>query len=423
MATFIDFCSSEEQFLDLAAFVAKYRSKGKEVVDDAFVKQAQQLLADKQSQKLLYQLIDEAQFVLTEGTEKDIEAFYYVVISLVRRELDRESSQKQISKLVGLLANKGSQDKPLLRLKILNSVYNLLDPNSIERYEVFAAILQFSRVTHHSDLLIPQFKDIDKRINEWGINTKQRRDLYKLIRDVLKDSKKSIEAHKFTTKYLSTFQGGLDNEQAAATEEAIGAILEAVRLPELYQFDELLELFPVKNLEQASPRAFQLLKIFVGDTTDSFTKFAAAPENAEFLRSHALDVSELTNKMRLLSLATLGAAAANEIPYSLVAKTLLIDESEVELWVVNAISESILDARLDQLRRVVVITRSLQRVFTKPQWKQLSESLTSWQNNVRLLLKTLGECKQQHQSLINLPTQHGLPSHQHHLSQQQHVVK
>ncbi len=58
--------------------------------------------------------------------------------------------------------------------------------------------------------------------------------------------------------------------------------------------------------------------------------------------------------MRLLSLATLGAAN-QEIPYALIAKTLQLDESEVETWVITAMSEDVLDAKMDQLRRVVTI--------------------------------------------------------------------
>jgi translation initiation factor 3 subunit M len=58
--------------------------------------------------------------------------------------------------------------------------------------------------------------------------------------------------------------------------------------------------------------------------------------------------------MRLLSLATLGAAN-QEVPYSLISKTLQIDENDVENWVITAMSEDVLEARMDQSRRIVTI--------------------------------------------------------------------
>jgi hypothetical protein len=58
--------------------------------------------------------------------------------------------------------------------------------------------------------------------------------------------------------------------------------------------------------------------------------------------------------MRLLSLATL-ATQHEEIPYSVIANTLSIDEGDVESWIILSISTRILDAKLDQLRRVAII--------------------------------------------------------------------
>jgi translation initiation factor 3 subunit M len=99
--------------------------------------------------------------------------------------------------------------------------------------------------------------------------------------------------------------------------------------------------------------------------------------------------------MRLLSLASLGSSNS-EIPYSIIQKSLQIEEQEVESWIINAISEKIMDAKMDQLKHIVIVNRCIQRVFTKLQWKQLSDSLLNWKTNVRSLITTLQETKQQH---------------------------
>jgi len=70
---------------------------------------------------------------------------------------------------------------------------------------------------------------------------------------------------------------------------------------------------------------------------------------------------------------------------------LSIEESEVESWIIKAISTNILDARLDQLRRVAVISRATQRVFTHKQWEQLAERLSGWKENTLALLALIAK--------------------------------
>jgi len=271
--------------------------------------------------------------------------------------------------------------------------------------------LKFARSTRHVELVLPHFKAIEGRIREWGINSKQTRELYKLIRDSLKASNKSIEAYTWTIKYLATFESGFDQSEASnAREEAINAALDAIRLPDLYQFDTLLDSLPIKQLETdnnnnnvtpnnkiQTSKLLHLLKIFVSGGYEDFAKFNS--ENPDFLKSAGLDNEECSRKLRLLSLATL-AAANQEVPYSVIAKSLQVPEDEVEVWVIMAIGESILEGKMDQLRKLVIVSRSLQRVFTPAQWKQLSERLNLWKGNIKVILNTLQDCKQQQQNQL-----------------------
>jgi len=103
------------------------------------------------------------------------------------------------------------------------------------------------------------------------------------------------------------------------------------------------------------------------------------------LKSVGISHDECLKKIRFLSLATL-ASENHEIPYSLVAETLNIPEEDVETWIILAISAGLIEAKMDQLRNIVVISRCTQRVFTIAQWKQLSDRLRVWKDNVRGLL-------------------------------------
>jgi translation initiation factor 3 subunit M len=395
MATFIDFMLEDEQAQEISRFVNKIKSKGKEG-DDAFEKECAKLIEGKQLVELLKKLADESVILFPEAADKEIEGFFFVLVSLLKK-LPKTSHHDVLMHIINALTSP-SEEKKLLRLKILSNLHDILQDPQL-KYELFIATLKFARTTRHVDLVIPYFKDIESRIREWGITDKQTRELYKLIRDSLKASNKSIESYTWTMKYLSTFEKGFDQTEAvSAREEAVNAALDAIRLPDLYQFDTLLDSLPIKQLENDNTnnnsKLLQLLKIFVSGSYDDFAKFHS--ENPDFIKSAGLDHEECVRKMRLLSLATL-AAANQEVSYSVIAKALQVPEEEVEVWVIMAIGESVLEGKMDQLRKLLIVSRSLQRVFTAAQWKQLNDRLTVWKGNLSVILKTLQDCKQQQQ--------------------------
>jgi translation initiation factor 3 subunit M len=236
-------------------------------------------------------------------------------------------------------------------------------------------------------------KEFERRIEDWGITHKQKRQLYKSIRDLLKDVN-SMQSHQWGIKYLQAFEGASEEEINAALDDAVQIITEAVKHPDILQFDNFLAFSVVKKLENHPKHGavFQILRVFVNETLDSFTTFTT--KNPDFLKSVGLSTEDCLRKMRLLSLATL-ASGQQEIPYSLIAKTLQVNESDVEFWVISAISENLISAKMDQMKRTVFITRSLQRVFGKTEWKQLSDSLQFWRNNIKSVLENIKQAKQQ----------------------------
>ena len=104
--------------------------------------------------------------------------------------------------------------------------------------------------------------------------------------------------------------------------------------------------------------------------------------------------------MRILSLCSL-AAEHEEIPYSVVAKTLLLpNEDEVESWVIAAVSSGLLSAKMDQLQHKVMVERCVVRRFDSQQWKLLQERLKAWKQNVGGVITGL---KQQSQGSSAVP--------------------
>ena len=105
--------------------------------------------------------------------------------------------------------------------------------------------------------------------------------------------------------------------------------------------------------------------------------------SAEVLSAHALSHEDCVAKMRLLSLAALGAESASGIvPYAAVRDTLQVPAEEVERWVVQAIGAKVLEAKMDQVREELVVTRCLHRIFGPQQWLELRDKLRAWRDSV-----------------------------------------
>ena len=101
--------------------------------------------------------------------------------------------------------------------------------------------------------------------------------------------------------------------------------------------------------------------------------------------------------MRILNLSSL-ASEHEEIPYTVVAETLQTTSTDVEKWVIAAVSSGLLSAKMDQLRETVVVERSAIRKFDTEQWKALQSRLQLWKQNVGGILDAYKQSlKQQEQ--------------------------
>jgi len=129
-----------------------------------------------------------------------------------------------------------------------------------------------------------------------------------------------------------------------------------------------------------------LLQIFQEGKLEDFEAFVKG--NEATLSENGLSKDDCIRHMRLLSLCSL-AAEHEEIPYSAIASTLHVDDSEVENWVIAAVSSGLLSAKMDQLQKVVMVESCVVRKFGIEQWKSLQTRLSAWKKNVKGVLDGL----------------------------------
>merc|ERR1711971_578242 len=113
------------------------------------------------------------------------------------------------------------------------------------------------------------------------------------------------------------------------------------------QLDDILNYDTVKALAKTPDgKLVELCEVFytgtIGDLLDFHKK------NQNLFAQHGLELQDALSKIKLLTLATL-AQGRSEMSLSEVAEKLEESEETVEPWVVRAISEGVVDGRIDQL--------------------------------------------------------------------------
>ena len=106
----------------------------------------------------------------------------------------------------------------------------------------------------------------------------------------------------------------------------------------------------------------RLLTIICDGSLEDFESFQAAHKE-DIFQAFKLDEAQLSRTMKLLALCSLaaqaGAAASNKesavVSFQAIQALLRVHESDVELWVIEAIADNLIEASIDQLNGVVHI--------------------------------------------------------------------
>ncbi|XP_065855150.1 uncharacterized protein [Euphorbia lathyris] len=319
-------------------------------------------------------------------SEKDLECIFTVICNLVTKAESPDESLEMTKLICGKIVQQPT-DKPALRLKILFNLYNLLE-NTFGRFYVYMKALNLALTGKVAEHVIPSLKKIDSFLKEWNLEVKDQRELFLSISNVLRESKSSKDSFKFLTKYLATFSGEEASAMGEAKEEAVRTIIEFVKAPDMFQCD-LLDMPAVGQLEKDGKfsLAYQLLNIFLTQRLDTYLEFQAA--NSALLKSYGLMHEDCIAKMRLMSLVDLASHESGQIPYSLIKDTLRINDDEVELWVVKAITAKLINCKMDQMNQVVIVSSCAERVFGQNQWAELRSKLATWRSNITNVINTI----------------------------------
>ena len=385
MSAIVNLSTTEENAVKLAQFLAE---NAPNVAAKAVAEQCSALGEQSQFSEFVAKLTQQPDLLFASEKDSEVEGvFGWLGSLLVLPSADHES-------LVMNLCAAVVQDtaRAPLRLKVLASLFNLLSHSPV-RFKVFTLLLNFADKTNQVNSISSYLLNIDVHVKSWNsaTTTEDLRQLYLLTYTSLSSSEKKFST-KSLLKYLATFNGASASDLATVKEHAAKAVIDTIEAPlELSRFapgsdqSSIMTYSAVLNLKDDAKYGslFSLLQVFSNGNVVEF-------QNSKV---EGVDLEKGLNNVRLLSICGL-ASSARELKYSDIASALEIDETAVEQWVVRAVTAELLEAQIDQLRRVIIVERAAPRFFNDQHWQDLNVKLHGWRDNVKELLAVVRSAKE-----------------------------
>jgi len=338
--------------------------------------------------------------VLTKGTKTEIDNFYAVLTTLV---LGKPHKQGEYVLLIIKHLTSKIEEKKVERLSNLSHMYNLFQDPAV-KFNILVAILDYARESDQTSAVEGLFDTMETRLNELSINLKQKRNVYGLILKNIRDWQITY-VYDYWIKYFSAFDAD-EPIPEEIKEEACNAIISIFKDPEIILTEQLFTtkaITALKGFQNAiksqNPNqqfkfdcCYKLLEIYTKLGYNELKDFQANEDTQNFLSSLGLNLDEITYKIRLLTLNSL-ASVNSVLTYGHIAKSLEIEETDVELYVIDATSSGILEARIDQLNQTILIRHAPSRHFDSIQWDSLNDKLDKWKENISHLLTVLRASK------------------------------
>lgn len=381
----------EEQAVELAKYVeslktgatesgeaaegAEAEAGEAEVPLTAYVQNVSELNDQQAYDQLLDLFLPDIQTVFTKGSEQDVAGAYSIMYALCRK-MPEKSQVDYTAKLIESCTC--STETAGLRLKMLVNLYNSVHPNFGKlRHSVFIAMVDFCTTTDQVAKVAKHIGDVGGRVQAWRLTSQEQREVYLKLAEALQNYENGELAQKFLVSFLSLW--GDKDKLVEAAPQAIIAAVKAIQNPTTFDCDELLRIPAVVALKTGDAKAqavHRLLEIYSREKLEDYEQFVA--DKTDLIASIGLTHETCVDKLRMLSLASL-ATDMSEIPYDHIKSILKLDkDKDVELWVIKVHRAGLVQVKMDQIRRIVVVNRTTARVFNPTDWQELGTRVEGW---------------------------------------------
>ncbi|KAJ2867425.1 hypothetical protein GGI22_001060 [Coemansia erecta] len=333
---------------------------------------------------------------LAKAPEDKLEAMYNQLFGVIAdaEDVQLEAVAEEIAQDVAAHAESGAGG-----LRVLNNLFNVLvgveggENSGHARAAVFEAMVALAARTHLLAMtIVPVVGRLPAMFGEWGLAASERVRVLMEVRQALDAAKLSNEAYEAELVLLEVVDVQSDTERAA--EVAASAIVRFANVGAVCDLDALASLGSVQELSKSGRlgEAGALLEALLASSFKQWREFAEA--NTEMLQRLGVDVDRASDKMRLLTVASVAAEnLGSDVPFSTVAQAIEVDEDDVEVWVIDVIRAGLIQGKMNQVSRTVLPTRTTYRQFGAAQWKAVGEQLDQWKESLEQLLPVITNAK------------------------------
>lgn len=363
----------------LVSFIASAIDNAEQ--SNAFRTTCSEMIHSSQTEALIRKILDHTEDIIHYENFSDAEGCFQALVSILFSIKDQQrSSAIVISMAQAICANKSI---PKLRLQILVTLFNLMT-SSKEKFEIVKALLKYGSENGLSSVVGQLSGKVDGWIKQWNLSVEDERYLLRLFVDILSNNNEELQARRFLVRFLHTY--GSEEFPADVLDIAIKAALAGVTSPPSAIADRNVVLDGLSKQRNNSPDLTLLvgqLRIFVSGTLADHKSYVAV--NAAGLQRLGVDNERSLHTMRLMTLCA-ALMGRQKVHYTDIATALDVDAADVEEWVVEAISEGLIEGSLDQVNCVVSISRCFHGSFGKDQWEQIHTKLLDWRRSVNTVL-------------------------------------
>ncbi|KII95260.1 hypothetical protein PLICRDRAFT_34102 [Plicaturopsis crispa FD-325 SS-3] len=379
----------EEQVQELVTYIVRSEEADERA---AFIRPFQDVLKtgegqkplaedDDRRRKLFTMVLNEVKGVGT-GSEKEIEGFFNLLYSHLFSLFAADSSElkQHLTTLLTTISSSPSE-QAAIKYRIHSNLFNALPRRSPLRLTVYNALLSIASTNDELVVLHLSPHDVEKWLGEWEISPAEKSEFLKTIYIAFEKAGQLETSYGYRLSYIRSLPS-----EPSATDAAVEAIATALRLPSVFDFDQLFKLDAV--IAAKDHDLFSLLQLFLND---GLTEFRAwADSHPGVLEKYSLEKTQLEHKIRLLTLASLGFQnIGRDLPYTQVAAALDVEASEVEKWAIDVIRAGLVTGKLSQTTQTLHITRSTSRTFERAQWEALEKRLVAWKSGLAGVLEVV----------------------------------
>ena len=146
----------------------------------------------------------------------------------------------------------------------------------------------------------------------------------------------------------------------------------------------------VSDLKNSAKSLFEFIDLFTKADVATFKKSAAKMK--KLMDEHKINMDQAVLKKQYVDVCTLANknnTAEMKMSFKDLQKLLDIKADDVDEWVIEAMSNGIIDAQIDQVTDTVFIKTFKQRVVDNAEWDKIKEKIAAWKARFARIEKVL----------------------------------